>query len=66
MCRIKPGLVLPAVYRKVIFVSMNDGTILVSGMSGFTGSGYPKVVPAAFARRIEKANSAGEKFRIGV
>ena len=36
------------------------------GMSGFTGSGYPKAVPAALARRIEEANSAGEKFRIGV
>jgi succinyl-CoA:acetate CoA-transferase len=36
------------------------------GMSGFTGSGYPKAVPAALAKRIEEANSAGEKFRIGV
>ncbi|NTV06701.1 MAG: propionyl-CoA--succinate CoA transferase, partial [Chlorobiaceae bacterium] len=36
------------------------------GMSGFTGSGYPKVVPAALAKRIEEANNAGEKFRIGV
>jgi len=36
------------------------------GMSGFTGSGYPKAVPTALAKRIEEANSAGEKFRIGV
>ena len=36
------------------------------GMSGFTGSGYPKVVPVALAKRIEEANNAGEKFRIGV
>ena len=36
------------------------------GMSGFTGSGYPKAVPAALAKRIEDANSEGQKFRIGV
>jgi succinyl-CoA:acetate CoA-transferase len=36
------------------------------GMSGFTGSGYPKAVPLALAKRIEEANKAGEKFRIGV
>ncbi len=36
------------------------------GMSGFTGSGYPKAVPLALANRIEKAHEDGEKFRIGV
>jgi succinyl-CoA:acetate CoA-transferase len=36
------------------------------GMSGFTGSGYPKSVPGALARRIGDANKAGQKFRIGV
>ncbi|NTW83437.1 MAG: acetyl-CoA hydrolase/transferase family protein [Chlorobiaceae bacterium] len=36
------------------------------GMSGFTGSGYPKSVPAALARRIAEANGEGQKFRIGV
>ncbi|NLF54364.1 MAG: propionyl-CoA--succinate CoA transferase, partial [Thauera phenolivorans] len=36
------------------------------GMSGFTGSGYPKALPAALARRIETANANGGKFRIGV
>ncbi len=36
------------------------------GMSGFTGAGYPKAVPGALARRIEDANAAGERFRIGV
>jgi succinyl-CoA:acetate CoA-transferase len=35
-------------------------------MIGFTGSGDPKAVPAALTKRIEEANSAGEKFRIGV
>lgn len=36
------------------------------GMSGFTGAGYPKQIPAALARRIEAAHAAGEPFRIGV
>lgn len=36
------------------------------GMSGFTGSGYPKAVPGALARRIEEANIAGQKFRISI
>jgi succinyl-CoA:acetate CoA-transferase len=36
------------------------------GMSGFTGSGYPKAVPLALAKRIMDANLAGEKFKIGV
>jgi len=33
-------------------------------MSGFTGSGYPKAVPSALAKRIEASNAAGEPFRI--
>ncbi len=36
------------------------------GMSGFTGAGYPKAVPAALAKRINDANAAGERFKIGV
>src|SRR5215210_9218740 len=36
------------------------------GMSGFTGSGYPKEVPLALARRITQANAAGAGFRINV
>lgn len=36
------------------------------GMSGFTGSGYPKAVPPALARHIEAANQGGQTFRIGV
>ena len=36
------------------------------GMSGFTGSGYPKSVPGALARRIAEAHASGEHFRIGV
>ncbi|WP_028357243.1 acetyl-CoA hydrolase/transferase family protein [Brackiella oedipodis] len=36
------------------------------GMSGFTGSGYPKEVPQALAKRIKAAHDRGEQFRIGV
>ena len=36
------------------------------GMSGFTGSGYPKAVPLELARRIAEANFRGQKFRVSV
>ena len=36
------------------------------GISGFTGAGHPKAVPAALARRIEAAHARGEEFRIGL
>src|SRR3974377_268242 len=36
------------------------------GMSGFTGSGYPKAVPVALARRIAEANIHGNKFQVSV
>ena len=34
------------------------------GMSGFTGAGHPKAVPAALAARIKAAHDRGEDFRI--
>ncbi|MFB3915643.1 MAG: acetyl-CoA hydrolase/transferase family protein [Terriglobales bacterium] len=36
------------------------------GMSGFTGSGYPKAVPMALARRIADANLRGQKFQVNI
>ena len=36
------------------------------GMSGFTGSGYPKEVPLELAHRIEAAHAAGDPFKISV
>ncbi len=36
------------------------------GMSGFTGSGYPKAVPKALAKRIEAEHERGESFRVSV
>jgi succinyl-CoA:acetate CoA-transferase len=36
------------------------------GMSGFTGSGYPKAVPIELARHIAEANFRGKKFQVSV
>ena len=36
------------------------------GMSGFTGSGYPKAVPGALAARIEAGHAAGDPFKVRV
>lgn len=36
------------------------------GMSGFTGAGYPKAVPAALAARIERAHQDGEPFQVRI
>ncbi|MDR2973641.1 MAG: acetyl-CoA hydrolase/transferase family protein [Propionibacteriaceae bacterium] len=36
------------------------------GVSGFTGSGYPKEVPVALAERITAANAAGQEMRVGI
>jgi succinyl-CoA:acetate CoA-transferase len=51
--------------------SAEDAAALISpgatvGMSGFTGAGYPKVVPAALARRINEANERGGGFTVSV
>ncbi|WP_022872677.1 acetyl-CoA hydrolase/transferase family protein [Nesterenkonia alba] len=34
------------------------------GMSGFTGSGYPKAVPSALAERAREAHARGESFGV--
>ncbi|MGI3163199.1 acetyl-CoA hydrolase/transferase family protein [Pseudooceanicola sp. 200-1SW] len=36
------------------------------GMSGFTGSGYPKAVPQALAARIEEKRSEGNPFKVKI
>jgi succinyl-CoA:acetate CoA-transferase len=36
------------------------------GMSGFTGSGHPKAVPQALAKRMDTLRAAGEAFQIGL
>ncbi|MDI2090716.1 acetyl-CoA hydrolase/transferase family protein [Commensalibacter oyaizuii] len=41
---------------------INPGDII--GTSGFTGSGYPKIVPGALAARIKQAHEQGKEFKI--
>jgi len=36
------------------------------GMSGFTGAGYPKVVPAALVDRMSEAKARGDRFAVSV
>src|SRR5664279_3795547 len=36
------------------------------GMSGFTGSGYPKAVPGAMVDRARDAKAAGERYAVSV
>ena len=36
------------------------------GMSGFTGAGHPKAVPAALVRRMTEANERGDRFAISI
>jgi succinyl-CoA:acetate CoA-transferase len=43
---------------------ITSGTTI--GMSGFTGSGYPKAVPLALAARIEAEHAAGNPFRVRI
>ncbi len=38
----------------------------IIGMSGFTGSGYPKAVPQALAARIESEHAKGNPFKVGI
>jgi succinyl-CoA:acetate CoA-transferase len=52
-------------------MSAEEAAALISpganvGMSGFTGSGYPKTVPCALAQRISEAHEAGQEFKIDV
>ena len=61
LCKALQGKIMTA-DQAAALISSGDNV----GMSGFTGSGYPKEVPAALARRIEEANTNGQKFRIGV
>jgi succinyl-CoA:acetate CoA-transferase len=43
---------------------ITSGTTI--GMSGFTGSGYPKAVPTALAEQIEAEHAAGRPFRVRI
>src|SRR5664279_5392477 len=52
-------------------VSADEAAALIGpgahvGMSGFTGAGYPKAVPAALVRRITDARARGDRFAVSV
>ncbi|AKE40803.1 acetyl-CoA hydrolase/transferase family protein [Corynebacterium kutscheri] len=44
------------------FVNNGDNV----GISGFTGAGYPKVLPLAIAERAKQMHARGEQYRIGL
>lgn len=59
----------PALRSRIM--SAEDAAALITsgstvGMSGFTGSGYPKAVPLALAARIEAEHATGHAFRVRV
>jgi succinyl-CoA:acetate CoA-transferase len=62
--------ILNAALRSKIMSAEQAASLIQSGMnvgmSGFTGAGYPKVVPAALAKHIMDSNLNGKKFKIGV
>ena len=58
-----------ALERKIMSAEEAAGLIRSGdqvGMSGFTGSGYPKTVPVQLAKRISEAHFRGEKFQVSV
>jgi len=59
----------PELERKIMSAEEAAGLIHSGdqvGMSGFTGSGYPKVVPIELAHRIAEAHFRGQKFQVSV
>lgn len=58
-----------ALRRKIMSAEEAAGFITEDanvGMSGFTGSGYPKAVPRALALQIARAHIEGKPYQIGV
>lgn len=64
------GQISCATLRKKIMCAEDAAQFIKSsdtvGMSGFTGSGYPKAVPLALASRIEAEHAAGRPFKVRV
>ncbi|MGJ5591727.1 acetyl-CoA hydrolase/transferase family protein [Micrococcus lylae] len=59
-----PGLRAKVMSADKAAAFIEPGTTV--GMSGFTGSGYPKAVPTALAERIKAAHARGEDFQINL
>src|SRR5271165_4180861 len=60
-CRALAGKVMPA-EDAAAFIAPGDHV----GMSGFTGSGHPKTVPAALVARVTEAAERGDRFTVSV
>ena len=60
-CKAVAGKVMPA-EEAAAFITPGDHV----GMSGFTGFGHPKAVPAALVRRATDAAERGDRFAISV
>lgn len=64
------GRILCESLRKHIMGADEAATLIAPGstigLSGFTGSGYPKLVPMALAARIEAEHAAGRPFQVRV
>ena len=62
--------IAPTALRRKVMSAEHAAALIPAGanvgMSGFTGAGCPKAVPAALADRIRAARAAGHGFRIGV
>ncbi|HEX7852163.1 MAG TPA: acetyl-CoA hydrolase/transferase family protein [Sphingobium sp.] len=59
-----PGLIRRIMTAEEATAFISDG--MTVGMSGFTGSGYPKAVPTALAARIEAEHGAGRPMRVKI
>jgi len=60
-CKAVAGKVMPA-EEAAAFIAPGDHV----GMSGFTGSGHPKAVPAALVRRVTEAARRGDRFAVSI
>jgi succinyl-CoA:acetate CoA-transferase len=56
--------------RSKIMTATDAASLIPSGatvgMSGFTGAGYPKLLPLALAERINAHHARGQKFKLNV
>ena len=60
-CKAVADRVMPA-EDAAAFIAPGDHV----GMSGFTGSGHPKAVPAALVARVTEAAERGDRFTVSV
>jgi len=59
-----PGLRAKVTTADEAATFVNDGDLV--GMSGFTGAGYPKVLPTAIAKRAKEFHDRADSFSISL